>query len=59
VRHVVVAEDLLLAMRLADPSNTGFAIAQAEILAKFGWLIPEKTWRYDMRKWRIVRGPNK
>ena len=28
-----------------------------ETLVKFGWLVPDKTHRYDMRKWRIARKP--
>jgi len=31
--------------------------AAAEVLVQNGWLAPLKTWRYDMRKWQIVRKP--
>jgi hypothetical protein len=33
------------------------AIASAETLVKYGWLVPAKKRRRDMRKWEIVRRP--
>jgi hypothetical protein len=31
--------------------------AAAEVLVQNGWLAPLKGWRYDMRKWQIIRKP--
>ena len=33
------------------------AIDAAEILAKTGWLLPNKTRRHDIHEWQIVRKP--
>ena len=33
------------------------AIRSAEVLVDYGWLIPLKAHRYDMRAWQIVRKP--
>ena len=33
------------------------AIDSAEILVTHGWLVPEKSHRYDRRVWQIVRKP--
>jgi hypothetical protein len=30
-----------------------------ETLAQYGWLVPTKAWRRDMKKWRVVREPSK
>ena len=32
------------------------AISQAEILVKYGWLVPLATRQHNMKKWQIVRG---
>jgi hypothetical protein len=37
--------------------NRKSTIEAAEVLAKNGWLVPDKAHRYDMRKWQIVRKP--
>jgi hypothetical protein len=37
--------------------NPKKAIAAAEVLVKGGWLIPERTRRYDAHLWQIVRKP--
>ena len=28
-------------------------------LVQYGWLVPVRAWRRDMKKWRIVREPGK
>jgi hypothetical protein len=28
-----------------------------ETLVRYGWLVPDKAHRYDMRKWQVVRKP--
>ena len=28
-------------------------------LAEYGWLVPVRAWRRDMKKWRVVREPSK
>jgi hypothetical protein len=35
------------------------AIAQAETLARYGWLTPLKTHQHRGRAWQIIRGPGK
>ena len=39
--------------------NKKSAIAQAEILAQYGWLTPVAVRQHNMKKWQIVRGPGK
>src|SRR5262245_46748707 len=39
------------------PRDRESAIDSAKFLAEQGWLIPNKTSRYDSREWQIVRRP--
>ena len=39
-----------------DPMST---ISLTKTVAEYGWLIPVKAWRRDMKKWKIVREPSK
>ena len=34
-------------------------ISLTKTLVEYGWLVPVKAWRRDMKKWRIVREPGK
>jgi hypothetical protein len=39
-----------------DPMD---AMNLTKTLTEFGWLVPTKAWRRDMKKWRVVREPSK
>ena len=39
-----------------DPANI---MSLTKTLVQYGWLIPVRAWRRDMKKWRIVREPGK
>jgi len=33
-------------------------LSLTKILVGHGWLIPIKSWRYDMHEWQIIRAPD-
>jgi hypothetical protein len=37
------------------PRERESVISSANILVKYGWLVPLKPHRYDMYKWQVVR----
>jgi hypothetical protein len=37
-----------------DPADI---MSLTKTLVQYGWLIPVRAWRRDMKKWRIVREP--
>ena len=39
------------------PRDRESAIDSAKFLAEQGWLVPNKTRRYDSQEWQIVRRP--
>ena len=39
-----------------DPTEI---MSRTKTLAQYGWLVPVRAWRRDMKKWRIVREPSK
>jgi hypothetical protein len=39
-----------------DPMDV---MSLTKILVEYGWLIPVRAWRRDMKKWRVVRQPSK
>ena len=39
-----------------DPTDV---MSLTKTLVQYGWLIPVRAWRRDMKKWRIVREPSK
>ena len=39
-----------------DPTDV---VSRTKTLVQYGWLIPVRAWRRDMKKWRIVREPGK
>ena len=39
-----------------DPADI---MSLTKALVQYGWLIPVRAWRRDMKKWRIVREPGK
>jgi hypothetical protein len=34
-------------------------MSRTKMLVQYGWLVPVRAWRRDMKKWRIVREPDK
>ena len=39
------------------PRDRESVIRSAEMLVKYGWLVPMKTHRYDALKWQVIRRP--
>jgi hypothetical protein len=39
-----------------DPADI---VSLTKTLTEYGWLVPVRAWRRDMKKWRVIREPSK